>query len=387
MVESTSGFVGWRFPERAGTIKHGPTLDKPQTKFWYHREQWWAILAQEETRYPAGLAIFRFDSECANFHRAGPVVTRAGLATADACPDGDDLYIATRSPESGIELHRLRFDTFTNRYEIASRRTWHLPGVSTPSVSVAVGYGDNLVLTYATDRPYLVMGPKANYPDLGVPTAVPGSQPGLWDVDLSAVVALDTVVALLWSDQSRETFFCALIDPDGTATIEVAASGGLAADDHIAARVYGDRLFVAVKTSCDVDPEHARDDALILLLIRELDGRWHEHMVCRTDETVTRPMPLIDPESQLVHVLYTHGPNPGHRSIRARSARLDDLNFSSRETVVMNANEAELNDVTSSRMPLTAATGALVGASDGVNRRYHFAFLSPGLIPRSPIPL
>ena len=58
-------------------------------------------------------------------------------------------------------------------------------------------------------------------------------------------------------------------------------------------------------------------------------------------------MPLLEPDTERIHVLYTHGPNPGVRSIFVKSANLTALEFPSGPGVpLIAAPGAEMNDVT-----------------------------------------
>jgi hypothetical protein len=379
-----TGFIGWRYHGASGTSKHGPTLDKPQTKFWRANGSWWAVLANSEDDVE-GLSVYQFDEHAEAFTKASETLTNKPCASVDAHFDGKELLLAIRAPEVGIELQRLHYDDDMQRYLPDPDGSWTEPEVESPSVSVTKSKVGSIVLTYATDLPYYLSSPQSSFPHLGTSAALPGATPTLIGVDLSAVIALGDDVALLWSDQGRESFFCAILREDGTVDIEIAVSGGLVADDHIAVREYQGRLFVAVKTSRDDDPARASDDSLLLLLVREPTGKWHHHCVAKIHEPVTRPMPLLEPEAGLIHVLYTHGPNPGERTIRARSARLDQFEFAAQETTVMAVSNGQLNDVTGSREPLTRHNGALVAASDGHASRYHFAHLHAGFsIPRGP---
>lgn len=374
-VRGASGSPGWRFHPDCATPKHGATLDKPQTKAFFAHGSWWAVLARPEEHGRAELALFELVGTKA-WRDAGTTVSADPQTTADATYDGESLWVATRAPEVGIVLARYRFMPDERRWARDPAGVWQRHAV-TPSVSVAVATDRTVWLTYCSaGLPYVTGAHTEVFPDLPPPSPIPGATGTLWDVDLSAALPVDDTVGILWSDQGTETFSFAVRDRDGGWQVEVAATGGLVADDHIAARTFGGRCYFAVKTSRDDDPACATDDALILLLVREPDRNWHAHRVVSIEHPVTRPIPIIEPETGRIHVLYTYGANPGARTIREKVARLDDLKFSDGPgEIVIEADGARINDVTSGREPLTAATGGIVLASDGLDRRYYFRML------------
>lgn len=383
----SSAWRGWRFHPGAGTQKHGPTLDKPQTKVFFAEGSWWAVLARGESTHDPELAIFELVDGTQRWRDSGLVVSSDPLATADAHFDGSRLWVATRSARTGIRLQQLVLEAGSRSWRPHPRGSWQLPGIETPSVSVTTGSDGTVWVAYTTGHlPMCASAPIEAFPELGAPAPVPGARATLWDVDLAALVSLDAHVAVMWSDQGSESFQFALCSGDGAWTVETPLSGGLAADDHVAVRVLAGRVYAAVKTSRDDDPARAADGALLLLLVREPDGRWHHHQVAAVEDPVTRPMPMLDPESGTVHVFYTWGSNPGTRSIRKKTARLDTLRFPPGSGDVVLAGEgAHLNDVTGSRDPLTRRSGAVVLASDGAARHYYFARIAlPGSTPARP---
>jgi hypothetical protein len=381
-MSANHGWEGWRFHPAAGTPKHGPTLDKPQTKAFYAFDSWWALLVRSDETVLPELALFELGEDQHSWRDSGTTLSRTALATADAHFDGEVLWVALRAPGVGVSLQRLRFDHSQRSWLADPGGTWEAPDFETPSVSIATGADGQVWVSFcAKGLPWYSGGPTSDFPRLPEAAPVPGATATLRAVDLSALVAFEDGVALLWSDQGRETFFFGVPESNGAWSIEVAAAGGLVADDHIAGRNHKGRLFFAIKTSRDDDPSRAADDSLLMLLVREPDGRWHDHKVVSVDHPVTRPIPLIEPKAGLVHVLYTHGPNPGVRAIHSKSARLEELEFPDGPgEVVIAGIDAEINDVTSSREPLTEAHGAILLASDGANRRYYFRYLNARVI-------
>jgi hypothetical protein len=138
--------------------------------------------------------------------------------------------------------------------------------------------------------------------------------------DISAVVAFDGKIGILWSDQIAARFqFAWRIDGKGLSRsnwhYETAYGGGvggcptttsaLCADDHVNLTVANGELFASVKTSLNDAAPNSANDPLVALLHRPLDGAWEATPVSPVKDDFTRPIVLTDPSDDVLAVFAT----------------------------------------------------------------------------------
>jgi hypothetical protein len=169
--------------------------------------------------------------------------------------------------------------------------------------------------------------------------------------------------------------------------VSTAYAGPSVADDHISlAADEGGRVFAAVKTALDEagDP----DAPLVALLVRDpTTGAWSQHTVGRVRDSHTRPIVVLDEEEQ-VHVLATARCCSG--TIYEKTSPADAIAFpaGAGTPFVHDAAAPTVNNVTSTKQTVGAASGLLVLASNDATTRYwhNHRAIGPPAPPPPPTP-
>ncbi len=294
-------------------LTDNPTGEKPQSKVWQHAGKWWAVWGTNtDSVVTAGTYVWRLDGD-----NWTPVLLLSTVAEtrSDCKRVGDVTHILMHG--NSPALASIEYVPATMTYQMWSVRPANvsisLPGSETAVIDVdssgrmflATEDGSDMVFYYS-DSPYSVWtGPIV-----------------LWELpnddDIGLVTVLnDSVVAFFGSDQDGDQYLFRphkvgtlpdnLADPLAWGPLEVAASGGNVADDHINAAVCADgTLYVAAKTT--------DTDDMILLIRRPAPfgtpGSWDPvHTVI--DGKGTRPIVLLNDVTQTVSVLYQESTGSG----------------------------------------------------------------------------
>jgi len=172
---------------------------------------------------------------------------------------------------------------------------------------------------------------------------------------------------------------------------ENAVSGPKQADDHINMKANGDAVYVAAKTKfiskTTLNPQTR-------LLVRDSGGAWTSHTISYSPDQRTRPIVLLDPANNAIHVFET-GPHPSGADpetsggdIFESTAPLSTANFSvlSRRPVIQDDDSPGMNNATSTKQNLNSTGGSLaVVATNILTKRYwHHFDASPPLPPPPP---
>jgi hypothetical protein len=154
-------------------------------------------------------------------------------------------------------------------------------------------------------------------------------------------------------------------------------------DDHINLKSYpllggGSGVVAALKTSLDADPNPNGLAPLIILALREADGRWSAHQVSRVQDRHTRAIVMVDADARRFYVAAT---NPGRGgSIVYKAATIDAPTFDSGvgTPLVTSPTDIKISNATSTKQALTSAMGLVVLASDNGTGRYLHALVDLG---------
>lgn len=290
-----------------------PTGEKPQSKVWQYAGKWWGVWGTNtDSVVTAGTYVWRLDGD-----NWTPVLLLSTVAEtrSDARRVGDVTHILMHGDNPA--LASVEYVPATMTYQMWTVRPANvsisLPGSETATIDVdsqgrmwlATEDGSDMVFYYS-DSPYSVWtGPIALW-------ALPN------DDDIGLVTVLnDSVVAFFGSDQDGDQYLFrahkvgtapeTLTDPAAWGPLEVAASGGNVADDHINAAVSVDgTLYVAAKTT--------NTDDMILLIRRPasfgLPGTW-DPVYTVINGKGTRPIVLLNDVTQTVSVLYQESTGSG----------------------------------------------------------------------------
>ena len=150
---------------------------------------------------------------------------------------------------------------------------------------------------------------------------------------------------------------------------------GLCADDHINVKTDSTgKIYAAIKTSFTVDT-----DPFIVLIVRSTSGVWTSATESLHANTNTRGIVLLDEPHNRLYILKTSTEAGGNILYKAASMSSPSFNTAGQgDLFVDNPIDAHLNNATSTKQNITAASGMLVMASDDTSTFYAHNFVIPG---------
>jgi hypothetical protein len=153
------------------------------------------------------------------------------------------------------------------------------------------------------------------------------------------------------------------------------------ADDHLNIKQLqadpSGRVFAVIKTSLD---RAGSTSAQIVVLGRSSTGAWSRATFGTVADCHTRPILMLDTTNNLVRV-YATAPDSGCAftgsagTIFEKTSSMSSLSFvAGRGTpVIRNSASSNLNNATSSKQSVNAASGVVILASNDVTKRYWFS--------------
>ncbi|MBA2714463.1 MAG: Ig-like domain-containing protein [Rubrobacteraceae bacterium] len=213
----------------------------------------------------------------------------------------------------------------------------------------------------------------------GTPFVVPVNGATVSADDISGVVAFDSQIGVMWSNQVDDAMYFATHtdgDPDNVwQGSRTAIQGPKTADDHISIRsVQADdvsgRVFAVVKTSLGDLQNPSLNAPLMLLLVRDQAGNWTNYRFGRVIDHHTRPIVMIDQEHRNLYVFATHDENCG--AIYYKKTPLSNISFSDGlgTPFIQSSTDTCINNATSTKQNVNSATGLPVLASDDTSKNY-----------------
>ncbi|MCV2489980.1 PKD domain-containing protein [Geodermatophilus sp. YIM 151500] len=398
----------------AGGLGYSASSDKPQSKLWHVSGTWFA------TMFDPGSGtwnIFRLDGE--TWTNTGVRVDQRPDTLSDALWDGEHLYIAShvvtvQTSDTGAfgvsqprsepaQLRRYSYDDTTKSFSPDAGYPVRINGSSSESLSIAKDSTNRIWATWTQVAPdgaggyvnevYVNSGRDGGA--WGTPAALGVAGAEVAPDDISAIVAFDDQVGVLWSNQVDDRIYWATHDDgasSGSWSGGVASSEPRDADDHISIKtVQSDaagRVYATVKTSADVGGPPSAAQIKLLTFTPDTE-RWASATVSTVADCHTRPTVVLDETNETVHVFAT-GPEPGAAcgfsgqagTIYHKSAPMDalgDFQPSGRgEPVIRDFDSAGMNDPTSTKQSVTGASGLVVLANNRLTARYWHARLDLG---------
>jgi hypothetical protein len=294
------------------------TGQKPESKLFYTQDGvWWAVLGLAKDVTP-GVYLLRLGETGWT-----PVVMLNGSdpwAKADASydPSVNELLVTLRDNKPGTETNP--------RQSILHRLTYDGAGGWTQGLTTLITTANVETITVAKDSAARIWvafeqanAIKAGYLVPGAPsfTLMRVSATGVTSDDIAAVVAYGPGrIGVFWSDQASHRFLFAsradtaalkrssfaIEEAFGPATGCPTTTSNACADDHVNIKAVGDTLYAAVKTSLNDALPSDPADPLIVLLKRTPTG-WSAAEVSDVASNFTRPIVVVDPTADQVHVL------------------------------------------------------------------------------------
>lgn len=370
--------AGFRdFPFAADGVR-SPTSEKPpQSRLWFNDGAWWGVLFDASTEK---FYIYRYEWVAHAWSRTGTVVDDRNSAGADVLWDGTHLYVATAGPSSESGYHSTRvlrygYDAATEAYSLDSGFPVTVASGGTEAIVLAKDTTDKLWVTYTQDNKVYVNHSLDDDLSWAKPFVLPVRGTDLDPDDVSSVIAFDSQIGVMWSNQADGTTYFAT-HGDGDAEDAWMAGPALrgpgAADDHINLKSDSSgRVFAAVKTSFDESQGSDASTPVNLLLVRSRDGGWSRYTFGRRGDEHTKPMVLLDEEHGDLYVFATTPCCEGG-SIYYKRTSMDAISFEEGKGTpfVQSATDTSVNNVTSTKQNLNAETGLLVQASDKASGHY-----------------
>jgi len=366
--------------------------EKPQSKLWFNDGIWWAVLFNGSQYH-----IFRLDWSTQSWNDTGVNVDSRAKTKADALWDGSHLYVATAgfsgyggeiTGSASARILRFSYDAPTKAYSVDAGFPVTITTAGMEAIVLAKDTTGKLWVTYTQNNRLMVSRSLTSDLDWGTPFTPAISGTSVDADDISAIVAFETSVGILWSNQIDDAmYWTSHIDGDPDTTWQPttsAALGPLEADDHInltslQADASG-RVFAVVKTSKDDAKSPNSNDPLIRVMVLGQNG-WGHSVFGRVRDRHTRPILLIDSEHRQMYVFATAPLGGG--TIYFKQSSLDDISFAPGlgTPFIQSSDDRYINNATSTKQNLSSATGLIVLASDDTTHFYLHGALSLGGVP------
>jgi hypothetical protein len=369
--------VGYRDHSFAAPSVSNPTGEKPQSKLWFNDGLWWASLFNRATEE---YHIYRYDWSAHTWNDTGTLIDERNSSKADTLWDGTHLYVVSAGTDKsntshGTRVLRYSYDSATKRYTLDAGFPVTITSVGLETIVLDKDTTGKLWVTYEQNDQVYVNRTLGGDQTWGTPFVLPVNGTNVDSDDLSAVVAFDSQIGVMWSNQLDDAMYFATHkdgDPDdvwqGSRT---AIQGPKNADDHISLRSLqaadsSGRVFAAVKTSLNDVPNPNPNAPLTLLLVRDRDGNWTNHVFGRVGDDHTRPILMLDEEHRDLYMFAT-APCCTGGTIYYKKTALNNVSFSDGlgEPFIQSSTDLNINDATSTKQNVSSATGLVVMASSG----------------------
>lgn len=352
------------------SVSGSPSADKPQSKLWYHDGAWWALMLNSAGR----VTIHELRSDHV-WRDTGTVVDSRKASTGDALWSNGKLYVASRTGGSTgqIQVSRFSYSSGTRKYTRDSGFPVK-PGGSGGTESVTVDRDSLGKLWISFTRASKVWVAHSTTSDTAwtKPFRIPGVDTDVSADDISAVVAMQGKIGVMWSDQASNTFRFA-VHADGASdsswTFETPLAGTNLADDHLNLKSLleddSGRVHAAVKTSLT-----GSSDPSIVVLSRSSTGTWTNAVAATVKENLTRPQLALDRTNRQLFVLQS---TEGGGTVYYKTAPLSSISFGPGTGAPFTQwSGAKINNVSTTKQAVDATTGLVGIATDqGAKRYYH----------------
>ena len=364
--------------DAVGTV--APTGEKPQSKLWFNDGTWWGSLFN---RSAEEYHIYRYDRATHFWNDTGTLVDERNSSKADVLWDGSHLYVATAAPTSAAShsgrVLRYSYNAATKTYSLDPGFPVTVTSGGMEAIVLDKDTTGRLWVTYTQNNQVYVNRSLGDDQSWGTPFVLPVNGTTVNADDISGVVAFDSQIGVMWSNQVDDAMYFATHtdgDPDNVwQGSRTAIQGPKTADDHVSLRslqaddVSG-RVFAAVKTSLGDLPNADTNAPLILLLVRDQAGNWTNERFGRVIDHHTRPIVMIDQEHRNLYMFATAPENSG--TIYYKKSSLSNISFSEGlgTPFIQSATDTHINNATSTKQNVNSATGLPVLASDDTSRFY-----------------
>lgn len=401
-AQAASGDIGHEdFSFGSGPGTSSPTADKPESKLWFAYNTWWADMWSVSAN---AHHIFKLNTATQVWADTGVAIDSRPKTQSTVVYDGNQVFIASHVTASSSSKAANGNPTYLYRYSY-NGSIWTLDAgmpvtiqpYSVESLTIdedgagriwaAYTRGSKVYVTATTGKGY---DPTVSFATPWVPS-VAGTNTQLSSDDIATVTATASGgIMVLWSNQKDGAVYYGVHAkgaPDTSFTGGPAIKGSKLADDHLNLKAMQSdaqgRIFAAVKTSLnDVSGASPSDPLIKLLVFTPATGDWADHTFSTVADSQTRPLVLLDASHNTIRMLAT-GPSTAGKvaykgTIYEKVADLNNPSFppGAGTPVIRDASSASMNNATSTRQPLTTASGEVVLASNSSTRTYWHQYAS-----------
>jgi hypothetical protein len=350
-----------------GKTPSAPTAKDPQSKLWFHDGSWWGTLWNTNAKRHE---IHRLDRATQRWTATGVAVDERATARADMLSHGARLYAVTAGTSESTaghapRVHRFAYDAQTRAYS-RDLGPVQVGSGGTSSASIAKDSSGTVWITYAQGRAVRVSHSTTSEGTWAAPFVLPGAT-NLLGEDEPAMVAFRGKVGIMWSNQNTWTYHFAT-HQDGATPADwqsrVVHQAFREADNHINLKALEDdpagQVFAVVKTELT-----SPGQPLHYVLVLKHDGSWAKHVFARTQDDHTRAQLAIDPENRRLYVFAT-APCCSGGAIYYKEADLDAIAFEPGlgTRLISSSADPNINNVTTTKQPLSTASGLVAIAAD-----------------------
>jgi hypothetical protein len=403
------GYRSYQFNDNCNST---PTGEKPESKLWWNDNIWWGSMCPAAPSSATGYTIHRFNPDTQSWSDTGVTLDIRNNTKADVLWNGQKLFVAshifTNSGSSGSaaqqgRLYRYSYSSSDKTYSLDSGFPVNITSGRSETLVIDQSGNGDLWVTYVESGRVMLNRSTDNGSTWGTPfeLGVTGST-NLNSDDISTLIAFDkgmspSKIGVLWSNQNNDRMYFAVHrdgDPLNTwASFSVYLNQSNAADDHVNIKLQsnGQGLYAVAKTSFD----NSNSPAIVLYscpLACSNAGNWVYTPVYYGSGANghTRPIVLLDTSNQQINI-FTTSPDRGGAIYRA-VYNMSNLTSSSTpvEQGVFIRNQPDddrLNNASSTKQNVNAATNMLVIASDQESRYYLHRYVNlSGSSPVTPVP-
>jgi hypothetical protein len=370
-------------------VVKSPTSSSAQSKLWFAQDAWWGLLFSPGTDR---VDIFRLDPKTQVWADTGTLVDERLPARSDALWDGTHLYVVSGgskpSPAHAILLRRFAFDATAKRYvldpgfPVTINPTGGSPAVITKDSS------DVVWVAFTADGKVFLSHTLDHDAQWSKPSALTAAEAQVDPTDVAAITAFGPgKVGLVWTNLLKNAAYASVHDdagaPDAWSAPETIL-GGTGIDNQLSVAALplsdgGDtNLATTISTLQNQGDSVHQLDPLTMLAVRDASGTWGTTLVGLVRDHHTRPVLMVDPDARSVFIAAT-SPGSGGTVYYKRSS-LDAISFDTGKgtPLLTSTVDQQLDDITSTKGPLTKASGLVALGVDRTTGRYSHAVVDLG---------
>ncbi len=357
-----------------------------QSELWFNDGAWWGILLDAASQT---FRIHEFDWANLAWVDTGIVVEERASARLDVLWDGKHVYVASAGekvrPTNGIRLSRFSYDPPTGSYVRDANFPVFLGDTGVRSLGLAKDGSGKLWIAYIDKNSLFVRHSLETELVWAAPLTIASSAKG-GPVDAAAITGTRSGAALVWTETTSDLAHIGVhLDTqpqDAWSVTSVRVAGLSLGIDELAITATdapAPRLYAVLRTSLDALPNRDRLSPQIVLIESVLGGRSTVHLVSRVQDEQTQPIVLVDAERRNLYVASVSRSATAGGIFYTRSG-MDPVAFPSGPGLSVMGGEgtASISALTSSKQPISRATGIVLLTADVTHGTYRYVALGLG---------